>query len=56
MQPLAIDTHHKRFLVLAACVRHIPQAVLNIRSDCISIYRFQIHMQILDSYTELIYR
>jgi hypothetical protein len=51
MEPFAIGTHHKRFLVLAACVRHIPHAVLNIGptvflcTDSRFICRFQIHIQ-----------
>jgi hypothetical protein len=51
-----IDTHHRRFLILAACVSHTSQTVLNIGLTVFQYTdsRFQIHIQIPDSYTELI--
>jgi hypothetical protein len=50
-EPPVIDTHHMRFLILAACVRYIPQAVLNIG-------RLYFNIQIPDSYADsrFIYR
>jgi hypothetical protein len=46
-EPPVIDTHHKRFLILAACVSHTSQAVFyvsptayNINRRRFSIYRF----------------
>jgi hypothetical protein len=49
-EPPVIATHHRRFLILAACVSHTSQAVFNISSTAyninhmrFSIYRFFIY-------------
>ena len=62
-EPPVIDTHHKRFLILAACVSHTSQAVFyisptayNINHRRFSLYRF-IYIEFSNRiYTDFIHR
>ena len=62
-EPLVIDTHHRRFLILAACVSHTSQAVFNISPTAyninhrrFSIYRFIYRIFKHRLYTDFIHR
>jgi hypothetical protein len=62
-EPPVIDTHHRRFLILAACVSHTSHAVFNISPTAyninhrrFSIYRFIYRIFKHRLYTDFIHR